>query len=101
MIDAARVVTLLLGTEVFGAGMLLARCFGIALLALGLACWPRAARRERLAGLPGDADLQRADCAVPRVPGHGRAPAGRAVVAGRGGGRPPRPRGRTTAPQSA
>jgi hypothetical protein len=46
MIDAARVVTLLLGTEVFGAGMLLARCFGIALLALGLACWPRGQRAE-------------------------------------------------------
>ena len=40
MIDPAIVVTLLLGTEVSGAGTLLARCFGIALLALGLACWP-------------------------------------------------------------
>jgi hypothetical protein len=46
MIDAARVVTLLLGTEVSGAAMLLARCFGIALLALGLACWPSGQRAE-------------------------------------------------------
>ena len=40
MIDPAIVVTLLLGTEVSAAGTLLGRCFGIALLALGLACWP-------------------------------------------------------------
>ena len=40
MIDPAIVVTLLLGVEVSGAGTLLGRCFGIALLALGLACWP-------------------------------------------------------------
>jgi hypothetical protein len=40
MIDPVIVVTLLLGTEVSGAATLLARCFGIALLALGLACWP-------------------------------------------------------------
>jgi Ca2+/Na+ antiporter len=40
IVDPAIVVTLLLGTEVSGAGTLLGRCFGIALLALGLACWP-------------------------------------------------------------
>jgi len=40
MIDPAIVVRLLLGTEVSGAGTLRGRCFGIALLALGLACWP-------------------------------------------------------------
>jgi Ca2+/Na+ antiporter len=40
MIDPAIVVKLLIGLEVSGAGMLLGRCFGIALLALGLACWP-------------------------------------------------------------
>jgi hypothetical protein len=34
------VVTLLLGAEVSGAGGPLGRCFGIALLALGVACWP-------------------------------------------------------------
>src|SRR4029453_1670361 len=46
MIDPTIVVTLLLGTEVSGAGTLLARCFGIALLALGLACWPSEQRTE-------------------------------------------------------
>jgi len=34
------VVTLLLGGEVSGVGIPVARCFGVALLALGLACWP-------------------------------------------------------------
>jgi hypothetical protein len=42
----AIVVTLLLGAEVTGAGQSLARCFGIALLALGLACWPSRQRAE-------------------------------------------------------
>ena len=46
MIDPALVVTLLLGTEVSGVGTLLGRCFGIALLALGLACWPSRQRVE-------------------------------------------------------
>jgi len=41
MIDPALVTMLLLGVEVRSAGMLLGRCFGIALLGLGLACWPR------------------------------------------------------------
>jgi Ca2+/Na+ antiporter len=40
MIDPAIVVKLLLAAEVSGVGTLLGRCFGIALLALGLACWP-------------------------------------------------------------
>jgi Ca2+/Na+ antiporter len=46
VIDPAMVVALLLGAEVSGAGMLLGRFFGIALLALGLACWPSRARAE-------------------------------------------------------
>ena len=46
MIDPAIVVTLLLGAEVSGVGTLLGRCFGIALLALGLACWPSRQRAE-------------------------------------------------------
>ena len=46
MIDPAIVVTLLLGAEVSGAGTLLGRCFGIALFALGLACWPSRQRAE-------------------------------------------------------
>jgi len=39
-IDPAIVGRLLLGVEVSGAGTPLGRCFGIALLALGVACWP-------------------------------------------------------------
>lgn len=46
MIDPAIVVGLLLGTDVSGTGILLGRCFGIALLALGLACWPGQQRAE-------------------------------------------------------
>jgi len=46
MIDPAIVVTLLLGADVSGVGILLGRCFGIALLALGLACWPGRQRAE-------------------------------------------------------
>jgi hypothetical protein len=40
MIDPAIVVVLLLGVDVSGVGIALGRCFGVALLALGLACWP-------------------------------------------------------------
>ena len=47
MIAPAIVVTLLLGAEVSGTGTVLGRCFGIALLALGLACWPSRQRPER------------------------------------------------------
>jgi Ca2+/Na+ antiporter len=46
MIDPAIVAKLLLGVEVSGAGILLGRCFGIALLALGVACWPGRSRAE-------------------------------------------------------
>mgnify|MGYP001301183275 CR=1 FL=1 len=35
---------LLLGSELPGAASLVARCFGIALVALGIACWPRERR---------------------------------------------------------
>ena len=47
VIHPALVVGLLLGADVSGVGTLLGRCFGIALLALGLACWPSPARVER------------------------------------------------------
>jgi Ca2+/Na+ antiporter len=40
MLDPLLVVTLLLGTDLAGTGIMLGRCFGLALLALGLACWP-------------------------------------------------------------
>ena len=49
LIDPALVVTLLLGVDVSGAGILLGRCFGIALLALGMACWPSRQRTENSA----------------------------------------------------
>jgi hypothetical protein len=42
LLDPALVAALLLGAELSGAGVMVARCFGIALLALGLACWPSA-----------------------------------------------------------
>src|SRR5258708_1390481 len=50
MIDPALVVALLLGAEVSGVGTPLGRCFGVALLALGLACWP--AREHAASGRP-------------------------------------------------
>jgi len=40
MLDPVLVVSLLLGTDLTGTGIMLGRCFGVALLALGLACWP-------------------------------------------------------------
>lgn len=46
MVDPAIVATLLLGVEVSDAGTFLGRFFGIALLALGLACWPNRKRAE-------------------------------------------------------
>jgi Ca2+/Na+ antiporter len=50
VIDPAIVVSLLLGAEVSGVGIALGMCFGIALLALGLACWPRGSNAQ--AGSP-------------------------------------------------
>lgn len=47
MIDPAIVVTWLLGVDVSGAMVPIGRCFGIALLALALACWPSRQRVER------------------------------------------------------
>jgi len=46
MLDPAIVVRLLLGAEVSGEGTVLGRVFGIALLALGVACWPSRQRAE-------------------------------------------------------
>ena len=46
MSDPAIVVRLLLGVEIDGIGTLLGRCFGIALLAFGVACWPGRSRTE-------------------------------------------------------
>jgi hypothetical protein len=41
LVDPPIVVRLLLGAELGGVGVVAGRCFGIALLALGLACSPR------------------------------------------------------------
>lgn len=41
VLDPSIVAGLLLGAELAGVGIVLGRCFGIALLALGLAAWPR------------------------------------------------------------
>jgi Ca2+/Na+ antiporter len=46
MSDPAIVVKLLLGVVASAEGRLLGRCFGIALLALGLACWRERHRPE-------------------------------------------------------
>jgi len=46
MIDPGIVVALLLGADIAGVGIVVGRCFGIALLALGLACWPGSKRSE-------------------------------------------------------
>jgi hypothetical protein len=46
MMVPATIVRLLLGMEISGAGIPLSRCFGIALLGLGLACWPVRQRNE-------------------------------------------------------
>lgn len=40
MIDPAIVARLLLGADPTAVGTVIGRCFGIALLSLGLACWP-------------------------------------------------------------
>ena len=46
MFDPAIVAGLLVGGDLSGVGAVLGRCFGIALVALGLACWPGAQRAE-------------------------------------------------------
>jgi hypothetical protein len=46
MFDPALVAALLVGPSLSGVGVVLGRCFGIALVALGLACWPGAQRAE-------------------------------------------------------
>lgn len=40
MLDPALVAKLLLGVDATGLAILFGRCFGVSLLALGLACWP-------------------------------------------------------------
>ena len=40
IIGPVPIVRLLLGEEVAGVGVAVARCFGVALFSLGLACWP-------------------------------------------------------------
>ena len=40
LVDPALVVALLVGGDLAGAGAVTARCFGMTLVALGVACWP-------------------------------------------------------------
>ncbi|MCK7582044.1 MAG: hypothetical protein MZV65_44860 [Chromatiales bacterium] len=47
------VVRLLFGAEIVGAGMVMSRVAGIALIALGIACWPGRAMRGRAAAALG------------------------------------------------
>ena len=49
LLDPAIVVKLLLGVEISGTVAIVGRCFGIALLALGAACWPSGQTAERRA----------------------------------------------------
>jgi len=42
--DPALVVRLLLGEPLAGVAAILGRCFGVALVGLGMACWPQASR---------------------------------------------------------
>jgi hypothetical protein len=44
LVDPAIVVQLLVGAEIAGAGVIVSRFAGIALIGLGLACWPGAGR---------------------------------------------------------
>ncbi len=46
MVNPALVARLLLGADLAGSGVPLGRCFGIAILALAVACWPTSARAE-------------------------------------------------------
>ena len=46
MVNPAIVVALLIGVDLPGEGSVLGRSFGITLVALGLACWPRPKRAE-------------------------------------------------------
>jgi hypothetical protein len=46
MFDPAIVVQLLIGVDVSGVAILLGRCFGVAMLTLGVACWPSGLRGE-------------------------------------------------------
>jgi hypothetical protein len=50
IVGPAVVIELLLGTSDFGQLLPVARCFGVALLGLGLACWP--ARQSAANGSP-------------------------------------------------
>ena len=73
IINPALVVALLLGAEISGVGIALGMCFGITLLALVLACWPRGSNAQ--AGSPafwGMLVYNALDCTAARRPIHGR-----------------------------
>lgn len=45
------VIQLLLGAEIIGVGKIVSRFAGIALIGLGVACWPNGATRQPLYGM--------------------------------------------------
>jgi hypothetical protein len=51
MVDPAIVARLLLGADLGGLAVVIGRCFGIALLGLGLACLPRSSGSPGRAGM--------------------------------------------------
>ncbi len=51
LVDPSLVVTLLFGAELAGAGVLVGRFAGIALLGLGVACWPGGSAKQPLVGM--------------------------------------------------
>ena len=103
MIHPSLVAQLLFGDGVSGAGKALSRVAGIALLALGVACWPG---REAGSGIAqkrrGAAHLLPAGNDLPRLPGNRCAPGGDAVMAGSCGARRlDAPASRGVAPRAA
>ena len=84
MIAPAFVIALLVGEGKSTEGMQLGRLAGVALIALGLACWPNLPSAGSTApALRGMLFYNVSVCALPHLSGHARAPERLAVVAGR------------------
>ena len=75
------VVRLLFNDQIAGAGIVMSRMAGIALIALGLACWPGSEATVSPPGTPGNAVLQPSCNAIPRLSGHLRRMGRGSVVA--------------------
>ena len=78
----AFVLSLLIGGTVAEGSRPLGRCFGIAILALVMACWPGREPSGGPACISGAAELQRPDCALSHRTRRGRTVDGAAPVAG-------------------